>query len=267
MSAAVVFTDLDGTLLDAATYSWKEAAPALELLEARGIPLVLVTSKTRAEVEVLRGALGNRHPFVVENGGAAFIPKGYFPFSLSVAKARDGYLALEWGASYEELTAALKDASRESGCRVLGFSDMTTPEVAEACSFDPGLAALAKAREYDEPFLVLDAVRESRLLAAIEARGYRWTRGGRFHHICGDNDKAGAVAALRALFEQALGPMRSIGLGDAPNDAEFLAAVELPVLIPSAHLNELQRRIPHGMIPRREGPAGWNEAILGLLAA
>ena len=46
----VFFTDLDGTLLDHATYKWTRARRALTTLRRRGIPLVIVTSKTRAEV-------------------------------------------------------------------------------------------------------------------------------------------------------------------------------------------------------------------------
>src|SRR5512140_1450875 len=76
----VVITDLDGTLLDADTYAWEMARPALQQLKSRGIPLVLATSKTRAESEFWRSLLEIGDPFIVENGGAAFIPKDYFPF-------------------------------------------------------------------------------------------------------------------------------------------------------------------------------------------
>jgi predicted mannosyl-3-phosphoglycerate phosphatase (HAD superfamily) len=67
----VVFSDMDGTLLEHSTYSFAEAQPALDLLKSRGIPLDVCTSKTRSEVEFWRRLLGNKHPFIVENGGAA----------------------------------------------------------------------------------------------------------------------------------------------------------------------------------------------------
>ena len=66
----VVFTDLDGTLLEHSTYSFAEAEEALDLLRSQDIPLVICTSKTRSEVEFWRRLLGNEHPFIVENGGA-----------------------------------------------------------------------------------------------------------------------------------------------------------------------------------------------------
>ena len=47
--AVVVFTDLDGTLMDHDSYDVAPAKPALDALAARSIPVVPVTSKTRAE--------------------------------------------------------------------------------------------------------------------------------------------------------------------------------------------------------------------------
>ena len=57
--AMVVFTDLDGTLLDKKTYSFEAAREALTELRARNIPLIVVSSKTRAEIEPIRLELRN----------------------------------------------------------------------------------------------------------------------------------------------------------------------------------------------------------------
>ncbi len=72
----LVFSDLDGTLLDERTYSWAAARSGLELLAGRSVPLVLVTSKTLAEVEPLRRDMQLGDPFIVENGAAVFLPPG-----------------------------------------------------------------------------------------------------------------------------------------------------------------------------------------------
>ena len=77
----VVFTDLDGTLLDHETYSYGPAQEALDLLERKRIPLILCSSKTRAEIELIQLDLRLRHPFISENGGAIFMPRAYFPFT------------------------------------------------------------------------------------------------------------------------------------------------------------------------------------------
>ena len=71
---AVVITDLDGTLLDRETYGYGLAIPAIERLERNAIPLVLCSSKTAAEIQVIRKRINNRHPFIVENGGGIYLP-------------------------------------------------------------------------------------------------------------------------------------------------------------------------------------------------
>ena len=52
----VVFSDLDGSLLDRRTYSSDAARPALEALADTHVPLVFCTSQTRVEVEHHRRA-------------------------------------------------------------------------------------------------------------------------------------------------------------------------------------------------------------------
>jgi len=82
MPSFVVFTDIDGTIVDE-NYSYKGALPALKLLKRKKIPLVFCTSKTRAEIEVYRDELGIKDPFISENGGAIFIPVGIFGKTVS----------------------------------------------------------------------------------------------------------------------------------------------------------------------------------------
>ncbi len=112
---AVVFTDLDGTLLDRATYSYAAALPAVKLLLSRKIPIVFCSAKTRAEQEVYRSRLNIPDPFIVENGGAIFIPRGYFPFDFEHDLDLDEYLVIELGTSYRELRAALESLRDEQG--------------------------------------------------------------------------------------------------------------------------------------------------------
>ncbi len=65
----IIVTDLDGTLLHPRTYSFEEARPALELIRQKQIPLVLCSSKTRAEIEVYRKRLDNAIPLFPRTAG------------------------------------------------------------------------------------------------------------------------------------------------------------------------------------------------------
>jgi len=150
----LIFTDLDGTLLDHDTYSFDRALPALRLLDKENIPLVINTSKSRAEIERCRSLLGNRHPFVSENGGGIFIPEGYFSRKFRYDRASDGYLVIEPGTPREELIDVLKSVADETGIRLRGISDMSLSEIMEATGLDEESARLAMERSYSEPFLI-----------------------------------------------------------------------------------------------------------------
>ena len=53
-SEFLIFTDLDGTLLDHHDYSFSAASTALDLVQERKIPLIIATSKTFCEVKKLQ---------------------------------------------------------------------------------------------------------------------------------------------------------------------------------------------------------------------
>lgn len=246
----IVFTDLDGTLLDHQTYSWAPAAPALQRLARLGVPVIIVSSKTRAEIERLRSEMGHRDPFIVENGGAAFLPL-----------PSGGYERIELGLAYPTLVEGLREASRRSGVRVKGFSAMTVEEIAAATGLPPDLAELAAQREYDEPFLILDENRPEELTAALETLGLRWTRGGRFYHVCGKNDKAAAVRAVAERYRSRASRLRLIGLGDSFNDLSFLSQMDVAAIVRSPHAEALKAALPDALVSEARGPEGWAEII------
>jgi mannosyl-3-phosphoglycerate phosphatase len=264
----VLFSDLDGTLLDRDDYSFDRALPALEVLREKAIPVVFCTSKTRSEVELYRHLLDNHHPFVVENGGAVFVPDGYFEGPFEHDRVSAGYLVRELGAPYQTQVDALARVRRRSGARLRGFSDMTTAEVAERCNLSLDRAALAREREYDEPFLILDRGATPRVLAALGvngAHGAPITRGDRFHHLCG-GDKGRAVSVLMALFRRAWPDVSSVGIGNRLNDLPLLEAVDFPILVATGDgdydhaVSVAGLRYADGV-----GPKGWNAAVMELL--
>lgn len=260
----VFFTDLDGTLLDHDTYEWRPARPALEELKRRGSALVLCTSKTRAELLRLHEELELRDPFITENGAGIFIPTGYFAAPVSGAERRGNFEMLSLGAPHAQLLADLRNASRETGVPIRGFSDMGVEELSQRTGLAPEIAALAKQREFVEPFAVEAGADPAPLLAAIERRGRAWTRGGRFFHILGGSDKGQAVARLQELFRQS-GPVRTVGLGDAENDAVFLRVTDRAVVVRGGRSARLAELVPQAMQTEAHGPAGWNEAVLQIL--
>ena len=269
----VFLTDLDGTLLDHRTYAWTAARQALRALARRQLPLVIVTSKTRAEVVPLLSELDRREPFVVENGGAIYVPAGYFPFRIQRAEpAGRGWQRVVLGTPYRRLVATLATAAQRARVEFRGFNQMSVREVAERAGLKPVAARRARRREFDEAFVILDGGERAwpRLRAEIQRLGLRSTRGSRFFHIMGANDKGIAVQRLVAWFRRAEGgTVRTVGLGDSPNDIPMLRAVNLPVLVarPGGRYDpETSAAIPKGRHAGAIGPQGWNRAVLRLLS-
>ena len=252
----IVISDLDGTLLSPRTYSFEAARRALTMLRDKKVPLILCTSKTRAEVEVWRERLELDYPFIVENGGAIYIPPGYFPFPVEES--------VRFGIPYLELVRCLREASEESGCEVKGFHDMSVAEVSLRTRLPIRQAELAKQREFDEPFEIVGS-QTGALLAAIERRGMRWTRGDRFYHITGENDKSTAVRYLSELYRRAWGDVHTIGVGDGHNDTMFLQSVDTPIVVRSPFALVLKVAVPRSHVTRVTGTEGWNEAIMAML--
>jgi mannosyl-3-phosphoglycerate phosphatase len=261
----LIFTDLDGSLLDHGDYSFEEARPALEHVNGGGWPLIMVTSKTRPEVVHLQAQLGISQPFVVENGAGIFFPPSYAALSLPDPILTEGLYLVRLGTSYDAVRRFLEELPPELS--VVGFGDMTEAEIQEATGFSPQRARMARAREFTEPFLPVDEDKASELMARAAARGLKIIRGGRFFHLVGDGqDKGKAVTLVRDLFQAYWDEACiTIGLGDSLNDLPMLEVVEIPILIPNPHGRppdigwDRLVRAPH------PGSRGWGEALLEVL--
>jgi len=265
----IVFTDLDGTLLDLVTYSYEKSIAGVNRLKEIGAPLIFCSAKTRAEQEVYRRKLGNFHPFIVENGGAIFIPRGYFPFSFEYHRSIDELLVIELGTSYEEVRQLLGKVREEGGFHFRGFGDMSDEEVAEETGLDIDSAKLAKQREYDETVVIESEAKQSHItseeidefLQKIKQAGLNWTHGGRFYGVMGDNDKGKAVNIVTGLYREMWGEIETIGLGDSLNDLPMLSTVDIPILVQKRDYTWENIGVPDLRKVQGIGPEGWSKAI------
>jgi mannosyl-3-phosphoglycerate phosphatase len=280
-----IFTDLDGTLLDRDTYSFGEAEEALARIGREGVPLILASSKTRAEVEFFRNLMHNVHPFIVENGGAAFIPAGYFADnSIEPVRPKEqdsvrlrltaDYLVAETGLPYARVRRALAEVRERTGFSIRGFGDLRPEEIAEISSLSLDQAKRARMREYAEPF-VMSEPRTERTISIIRevvtGLGLRFTVGEKFLHLSGRHDKGRLVRMLIAMFRSELRDKRrnlkTVALGDGKNDVEMLLECEVRFLIKKKDGvadPEVLSRVPGARV-YEPGPAGWNTAVIDLL--
>ena len=248
-TAAIVFTDLDGTLLDHHSYAFTAAIPALELLKAHAIPVILASSKTAAEIASLRDKMGlSAYPAIVENG-AGVLPAQAHPQTIL-------------SQDYPKIRAALAAMPAPLRRHFTGFGDMSIPETATETGLPPADAALAKERVFSEPGTWHgDDAALSEFLAYLAGQGISARQGGRYLTLSFGKTKADHMAQIRAQY----GAPPVIALGDAPNDLEMLMAADYPVLIrnpkarPLPGLTDDQRA--RLLYSTRPGPQGWNEMV------
>lgn len=253
--AAVVFSDLDGTLLALDTYSCEEARPAVEILRSRGIPLVLCSSKTRAEIEHHRRELALDAPFIVENGSAVFIP------------ARQGYSMIELGLPVGEVRRRLVDLRGELGRDLRGYADLSPAEIRRLTGLDEKAARRASLREYSETLLEESFMPDAldRLQEALSACGLCGSAGSRFVTVTGRGaDKGRATRLLLDLFRRQDPSLISVGLGDGPNDGPMLTAVDLPYLVKKPSGAWAGMDVPRLVRVEGAGPAGFCQVIAKL---
>lgn len=262
----IVFTDLDGTLLDYKTYSWKEANEALKLMKEKGIPLIYCTSKTRVELELLQEKMNNKEPFISENGGGIFIPKNYFDFEFDYDYEKGDYYVIELGKGYDFLREKLNEIKKETGFKIIGFGDMNDKQLSDNCGLSVAESRLARTRDFTEPYILAEG--DIGVVKKLtKKKGLNYTKALRYHYIMGDNNKGKAVEILTKIFEKKYGKVVSIGLGDSLNDLPMLKKVDKAFIVQRPDKSYDKNLISHKSIKKVPGigPAGWNKAVLSVI--
>ena len=254
----LIFTDLDGTLLDHHTYSFAEASPALEQLAQLDVPVLINSSKTPAEIAQISDDLNLDTPQIAENGSIIYDPKEQISHTL--------------GADYRNICTILDKLRQEHGFQFSAFHDWSAEEIAEHTGLDIEASRKASQRQGSEPLLwdeqsaAIDEFRALLLENDLELK-----RGGRFWHVMGQTDKVTAMRYLQKKYAAKWGfePF-TIALGDSANDKDMLAAADVAIIVKNpkgtAFALPTNRSTPQHLIRTRLiGPAGWNEAITQLL--
>lgn len=268
MEKLIIFSDLDGTLLDHNTYSYEPAKPALELIALNEIPLILTSSKSMAEIVEIQQALGMSHPFIVENGGAICMPRGYFEPQKN--RTLIGNLEVEFlGPAYEEILQMLAEVRKQVGFRFKGFNDMPLETIVALTGLPPAKAEKAKSRLCSEPLVWEDTSEHlQEFMGILEKKGLKLLKGGRFYHLMGNTDKGKATSHILDLFKIKFpnDQFQTIGIGDSPNDIDMLNEVNIPVLVqrPDGTYIDVpfRKEVIHA---DGKGPTGWNKAMMEIL--
>ncbi len=255
----IVFTDLDGTLLDHFSYSYEKSMPGIELLKKEEIPLVMVSSKTRPEMISLHTELGLDSPFVFENGAGIFYPmdeSGRYKIELN-------------GRSIEELseeTHLLKNLLEREIKTIL---EMDIDEIVAYTGLSEEKAKYSIMRVASLPFILpekseisLERIHEiNKKLAHNELR---LTRGGRFYHFSSINANKGfAVRRILDFYRDIYHPegLLTACMGDSENDIVMMEQVDRPFLVKKHDGTHIETGEVKTGLTQGIGPGGFTEAV------
>ena len=255
-TAILIISDLDGTLLDHNNYQFEAALPALNVVKSREIPLILNSSKTAAEIKVIRSTLDNHYPFVVENGAGIYLP------SIS---GKDEVVS--FGKKRSEIITILHEIKEKLSLSYIGFDDMSLDDLMLCTGLNKEQAEMAKQRDFTEPLQWHDNDNKWQLFCQeLKKAGLSYAKGGRFISVSINVDKGQSINWLRNYYKKEfnLDPI-IIALGDSENDKQMLENADYPVLVKSPAHDFPELEIDNLTYTKEYGPAGWNESVTYLL--
>jgi mannosyl-3-phosphoglycerate phosphatase family protein len=265
----IVFTDIDGTLIDinSAEYG-KKTKRLISIMREKNIPLILTSAKTRIEQDKIRDDLGLTDPFIIENGGAVFIPNDYFPEhflkdikyplkEIEEMKKIDGYknnnnkskesirggttcadkkisrvMVIELGKSSSEIRARLSDMRKKYNINFIGVADISVEELSNLASMPLDQAKRMAQRAYGETLLRIQEKDIPRFTRYAQDAGMKLIHGGRFFDVTAGNDKGIAVGVLKTLFKNKFhNDVTFYGIGDSTNDIPMLNLMDVPIIV------------------------------------
>jgi mannosyl-3-phosphoglycerate phosphatase len=277
MSRYLIFSDIDNTLLQSYiikegeiyhTEEYGEIKEIVQRLRKNHIPLILCSSKTRVEQEKIRKFLEIKDPFIVENGGAIYIPENYFPIDLeelglSINRI-DKNLVIELGKSYNRIIETLQEIREISSIEFIAVHDLSLPELARKVGITINDAKLMASREYSETVLEININELDNLKKILNHRGLRILQGTRYNTISSLHDKGSAISILKKLYAMKFEKehIESIGIGDALNDIPMFENVDKPFLVRNIQNSYTPMKINNLTRVIGIGQTGWKEIIL-----
>lgn len=251
MASWLISTDLDGTLLDHTTYDYTGIVALLAELKVQGVPVILNSSKTLAELSSWRDSLELSWPVIGENGGVIQIGQ---------------QAPILTGRPVEEIRTLLNRWRQQHGWQFEGFGDWSVEQIMQHTGLSDQAAQNAQQRQVTEPILWLGEPPGLVLFEqALAKQGLQLQKGGRFYHVMARHSKASALNTLlkneyHYFAHQA--NWRLLALGDGANDRAMLEMADVAVVMPDVNGQYLTLHSNNQIYQaKNSAPQGWIEAV------
>ena len=229
----VIFTDIDGTLLDSRSPDMNKVKELVDMTLQNGIHLIFCSSKTEQEQNKIKSQVCLHEPYIVENGAAIIIPVNYFKkINLTNSKISQNNYIIETGGSAIKIRSLLKKIKDKYDIDFKGVSDLTVSELSNITKLPQDYARRMMDRKYSETVVHIDNKKFTDFVSIIEKEGLKIIPGNQYFDITLGNDKGTAVKILIDAFcKEFTNNVIFFGIGDSRNDESMLSLVDFPMLV------------------------------------
>ncbi len=250
----IIFTDLDGSLLDRDSFKFDQIKNYLKNLIDDGIIIIPNTSKTEKETKEFINELGSEVPFISENGSSIHglnLINTNFPNKIVLSRDKQELIKIFDSKVPKEL---------QDKCKFV--SNMNSKQQSDIFGLKNNKLKNALDRKYTIPFLFEgDKIQKNRLLKILRSSSLTMQEGGRVINLGDNTNKLKSMNQVIKIYKKVENKIKVIAVGDNFNDLDMLRNCDLPCLVFNDQFKQDQINIDNLIVSDKPSPEGWADVI------
>ena len=250
----LLFTDLDGTLLNKKTFEFKAALNLIKNCISKGINIIPNSSKTDLELDEICENLEIPKVYISENGSCI-----YGLNFLSENLNEKVYLSRNKAVIFKNFSDNI-NVKLKKKCLIL--ENETLQNQIEVLGLPQNKISKAMNRKFSMPFIFLgNADEEIELKKNVKKNGLNIQFGGRVLSLGDKVSKGKAMMRFISLLSnETKKNYVSICVGDNENDFDMLDKSDYPCLVKNGPLKNINFK-NQCVFSKKEAPDGWVEVV------
>ena len=254
-SSILIFTDLDGTLLNRDNFKFESTKPFLKELKKKNIIIIPNSSKTENEIIEFNNEADFQFPFVSENGSIIhnlnFLNQE-FPDKIILARNTNEIQNIFDKNIHQDL---------KSKCKVI--SSLTISEQTQIFGLPENKLKQVFKRSCTIPIIFEGNNEEKLSLKNLLLKiGLDCMEGGRVLNLGDRINKADAMKKIIQMLETKFKfKPKIIAVGDNHNDLEMLQNSDIPCLVKNEKFLKKNLQIKNLIVSKQAAPEGWVEIV------
>ncbi len=251
----IIFTDLDGSLLNKDTFEFNEIEKYFRELISKGIKIIPNSSKTEAELLNFNEQNNLDLSFITENGSSIHgLNKIHqnLPDKIIISRTID-----EIRNIYEE------NISMDFKNKITHILELEREKQQKILGLPLDKIKLAIKRDHSIPIKFNGTESEKNEFTKIlKNSGLTIQTGGRIMNVCDNVNKSKAMSrALQLIRKELTEEIITIGVGDNENDIEMIKQTDYPCLVKNENFDSSLINIDNLIKSDEPSPKGWSDVI------